>query len=126
MYKAERPGRPLRVYHLCYSDSLEKQKYVAAIRKEQDAFASLIDAKQHLVIPVDNAAPQALPQLAGAFEMVVASSMIERMTDSVDVLFASVASAGCCRVQHQTQPWSAKPTDVQSVSVTLKTPLRPT
>ena len=54
MYAAERTQSPVRVYHLSYADSLEQQRYLAAVEREQAAFTQLIEFKQHIVIPEEN------------------------------------------------------------------------
>lgn len=42
IYKASRPGKPLRVYFLIYGGSTEEQKYLTALSKEKKAFEHLI------------------------------------------------------------------------------------
>lgn len=42
IYKACRPGKPLRVYFLIYGGSTEEQKYLTALSKEKKAFEHLI------------------------------------------------------------------------------------
>lgn len=42
IYKASRPGKPLRVYFLLYGGSTEEQKYLTALSKEKKAFEHLI------------------------------------------------------------------------------------
>ncbi|MEQ2206407.1 hypothetical protein XENOCAPTIV_028936 [Xenoophorus captivus] len=42
IYKANRPGKPLRVYFLIYGGSTEEQKYLTALSKEKKAFEHLI------------------------------------------------------------------------------------
>lgn len=42
IYKAARPGKPLRVYFLIYGGSTEEQKYLTALSKEKKAFEHLI------------------------------------------------------------------------------------
>lgn len=42
VYKAMRPGKPLRVYFLIYGGSTEEQKYLTALSKEKKAFEHLI------------------------------------------------------------------------------------
>ncbi|XP_006812643.1 DNA repair endonuclease XPF-like [Saccoglossus kowalevskii] len=53
VYKACRPGEPLRVYFLVYSGSTEEQQYLTSLRKESNAFEHLIKEKATLVIPED-------------------------------------------------------------------------
>ena len=45
VFRAERPGIPLRVYFLCYEASVEEQKYLTALRREKEAFERLIHEK---------------------------------------------------------------------------------
>lgn len=42
IYKATRPGKPLRVYFLIYGGSTEEQKYLTALSREKKAFEHLI------------------------------------------------------------------------------------
>lgn len=51
IYKASRPGKPLRVYFLIYGGSTEEQKYLTALSKEKRAFEHLIREKATMVIP---------------------------------------------------------------------------
>ena len=51
VYKAERPGMPCRVYLLQHDTSLEEQRFLAAIRREQEAFQSLIRTREHMAAP---------------------------------------------------------------------------
>ncbi|XP_023584241.1 DNA repair endonuclease XPF isoform X2 [Trichechus manatus latirostris] len=51
IYRAGRPGKPLRVYFLIYGGSTEEQRYLTALRKEKEAFEKLIREKASMVIP---------------------------------------------------------------------------
>nr|XP_060642340.1 DNA repair endonuclease XPF isoform X1 [Anolis sagrei ordinatus] len=51
IYKASRPGIPLRVYFLIYAGSTEEQRYLTTLRKEKEAFEKLIREKANMVIP---------------------------------------------------------------------------
>ncbi|XP_066015092.1 DNA repair endonuclease XPF-like isoform X2 [Pocillopora verrucosa] len=51
VYKASRPGIPLRVYFLIYAGSVEEQKYLTTLRKEKEAFEVLIKNKGTMVVP---------------------------------------------------------------------------
>lgn len=51
VYKANRPGKPLRVYFLIYGGSTEEQKYLTELSKEKKAFEHLIKEKSTMVIP---------------------------------------------------------------------------
>ncbi|XP_010150396.1 PREDICTED: DNA repair endonuclease XPF, partial [Eurypyga helias] len=51
IYKASRPGKPLRVYFIIYGGSTEEQRYLTALRKEKEAFEKLIREKAGMVIP---------------------------------------------------------------------------
>ncbi|KAK1286890.1 DNA repair endonuclease UVH1 [Acorus calamus] len=53
VYKAQNPGRGVKVYFLFYEDSMEVQKFEASIRRENSAFESLIRQKSLMMIPVD-------------------------------------------------------------------------
>lgn len=45
IYKALRPGLPLRIYFLSYRASTEEQIYLTSLRREKEAFATLIKEK---------------------------------------------------------------------------------
>ncbi|XP_072024102.1 DNA repair endonuclease XPF-like [Amphiura filiformis] len=65
VFKASRPGIPLRVYFLIYSGSTEEQRYLTTLRQEKDAFEHLIKQKATMVIPEEiegkvDTAPQLL------------------------------------------------------------------
>lgn len=51
IYKANRPGKPLRVYFLIYGGSTEEQKYLTELSREKKAFEHLIKEKATMVIP---------------------------------------------------------------------------
>jgi DNA excision repair protein ERCC-4 len=51
VYKAERPGAPCRVYLLQHDTSTDEQRFLAALRREQEAFQTLIRARQHMAAP---------------------------------------------------------------------------
>ncbi|XP_066520593.1 DNA repair endonuclease XPF [Hoplias malabaricus] len=51
VYKASRPGKPLRVYFLIYGGSTEEQRYLTALCKEKQAFEHLIREKASMVVP---------------------------------------------------------------------------
>uniref|UniRef100_A0A3Q0RCE3 DNA repair endonuclease XPF n=1 Tax=Amphilophus citrinellus TaxID=61819 RepID=A0A3Q0RCE3_AMPCI len=51
IYKANRPGKPFRVYFLIYGGSTEEQKYLTALSKEKKAFEHLIREKATMVVP---------------------------------------------------------------------------
>ncbi|NP_001305340.2 DNA repair endonuclease XPF [Gallus gallus] len=51
IYKAGRPGKPLRVYFLIYGSSTEEQRYLTALRKEKEAFEKLIRERASMVVP---------------------------------------------------------------------------
>ncbi|XP_047464164.1 DNA repair endonuclease XPF [Mugil cephalus] len=51
IYKANRPGKALRVYFLIYGGSTEEQKYLTGLSKEKKAFEHLIREKATMVIP---------------------------------------------------------------------------
>jgi len=53
VYKAENSSRKLKVYFLFYEDSTEVQKFESSIRRENEAFESLIRQKSLMMIPVD-------------------------------------------------------------------------
>jgi len=56
VFKASRPGVPLRVYFLFYSGSIEEQRYLTSLRREKDAFELLIRQKAEMVIPEERQA----------------------------------------------------------------------
>ncbi|CAL8302324.1 unnamed protein product [Lota lota] len=51
IYKANRPGKSLRVYFLIYGGSTEEQRYLTALSKEKKAFEHLIREKATMVVP---------------------------------------------------------------------------
>uniref|UniRef100_A0A6Q2WVT2 DNA repair endonuclease XPF n=1 Tax=Esox lucius TaxID=8010 RepID=A0A6Q2WVT2_ESOLU len=51
VYKATRPGKPLRVYFLIYGSSTEEQRYLTSLAKEKQAFEHLIREKATMVVP---------------------------------------------------------------------------
>ncbi|XP_051529652.1 DNA repair endonuclease XPF [Myxocyprinus asiaticus] len=51
IYKASRPGKPLRVYFLIYGGSTEEQRYLTVLSKEKKAFEHLIREKASMVVP---------------------------------------------------------------------------
>ncbi|XP_038942944.1 DNA repair endonuclease XPF isoform X3 [Rattus norvegicus] len=51
IYRASRPGKPLRVYFFVYGGSTEEQRYLTALRKEKEAFEKLIREKASMVVP---------------------------------------------------------------------------
>ncbi|CAH1775707.1 unnamed protein product [Owenia fusiformis] len=50
VFKASRPGVPLRVYFMMYVGSTEEQRYLTTLRKEKEAFEYLIKEKSGMVI----------------------------------------------------------------------------
>lgn len=50
VYKASRPGKPLRVYFMMYKGSVEEQRYLTTLRREKEAFEYLIREKSTMVI----------------------------------------------------------------------------
>eukprot|EP00050_Salpingoeca_kvevrii_P001990 m.184488 g.184488 ORF g.184488 m.184488 type:complete len:911 (-) comp10509_c0_seq8:183-2915(-) len=53
VYKASRPGVPVRVYFMLYSQSLQEQRYLSAIRLETHAFEMMVRAKSSMAISED-------------------------------------------------------------------------
>ncbi|XP_052776482.1 DNA repair endonuclease XPF-like isoform X1 [Mya arenaria] len=51
VYKASHPESPLRVYFLMYTGSVEEQRYLTTLRKEKEAFETIIREKATMVIP---------------------------------------------------------------------------
>lgn len=45
LYKLMTPGANLRIYFATYQNSIEEQKFLSSIKKEQDAFDKLIREK---------------------------------------------------------------------------------
>ena len=75
VFKASRPGIPLRVYCLIYSGSVEEQRYLTVLRKEKDAFEVLIRQKASMVIPEERDARSS-----------VGVDMLRESASSVDAL----------------------------------------
>nr|XP_039252732.1 DNA repair endonuclease XPF-like [Styela clava] len=51
VYKACKPGVPFRIYVFTYESSTEEQVYLTTVRREKEAFNSLIQQKSTMVIP---------------------------------------------------------------------------
>ncbi|XP_062593307.1 DNA repair endonuclease XPF-like [Saccostrea cucullata] len=51
VFRASRPGVPLRVYFMMYTGSVEEQRYLTTLRMEKEAFEFLIQEKANMVIP---------------------------------------------------------------------------
>ncbi|KAL4235664.1 DNA repair endonuclease XPF [Mactra antiquata] len=51
VYRASNPSTPLRVYFLMYTGSVEEQRYLTSVRKENETFEYLIREKATMVIP---------------------------------------------------------------------------
>ena len=45
VYRSSHNDRNVRVYFMCYSGSIEEQRYLSAVRREKDAFTRLIKEK---------------------------------------------------------------------------------
>ena len=56
VFKASRPGVPLRVYFFFYRSSIEEQRYLSSLRHEKDAFELVIRQKAEMVIPEERQA----------------------------------------------------------------------
>jgi DNA excision repair protein ERCC-4 len=51
LFKLMTPGANLRIYFATYQNSIEEQKFLSSIKKEQDSFDKLIREKASMVIP---------------------------------------------------------------------------
>ncbi|XP_028403688.1 DNA repair endonuclease XPF-like isoform X1 [Dendronephthya gigantea] len=51
VFKASRAGIPLRIYFMVYAGSVEEQRYLTRLRKENEAFEMLIKSKATMIIP---------------------------------------------------------------------------
>ncbi|CAL4920269.1 unnamed protein product [Urochloa decumbens] len=78
VYKAENPSRKLKVYFLFYEDSTEVQKFESSIRRENEAFESLIRQKSLMMIPVDQDGRCIGPTLANEPEPLPCQNSITR------------------------------------------------
>lgn len=78
VYKAENPSRKLKVYFLFYEDSAEVQKFESSIRRENEAFESLIRQKSLMMIPVDQNGRCIGPTLANEPEPPLSQNSITR------------------------------------------------
>eukprot|EP00887_Chlorella_sp_A99_P005233 scaffold1.g5233.t1 len=65
LYRATRPGRPLRVYLLRYEDSVEMDKYQAVLVREREAFEQLIRTKEIMILPISQGPRPAVNPVAG-------------------------------------------------------------
>lgn len=52
VYRSTNPGVGVRVYFLIYSDSVEEQKYLSALRREKESFERLIREKSMMALPL--------------------------------------------------------------------------
>ncbi|KAJ1299243.1 hypothetical protein BS78_01G517000 [Paspalum vaginatum] len=78
VYKAENPSRNLKVYFLFYEDSTEVQKFESSIRRENEAFESLIRQKSLMMIPVDQDGRCIGPTVANEPEPLLCQNSITR------------------------------------------------
>ncbi|KAK3150185.1 hypothetical protein QOZ80_3AG0229940 [Eleusine coracana subsp. coracana] len=78
VYKAENASRKLKVYFLFYEDSTEVQKFESSIRRENEAFESLIRQKSLMMIPVDQDGCCIGPTLANEPEPLLSQNSITR------------------------------------------------
>ncbi|XP_025794296.1 DNA repair endonuclease UVH1 isoform X3 [Panicum hallii] len=78
VYKAENPSRKLKVYFLFYEDSTEVQKFESSIRRENEAFESLIRQKSLMMIPVDQDGRCIGPTLANEPDPLLCQNSITR------------------------------------------------
>ncbi|XP_011692831.1 PREDICTED: DNA repair endonuclease XPF [Wasmannia auropunctata] len=53
VYQNNNPSLELKVYFLIYGGSVEEQEYLTSLRREKDAFHSLITTKTTMVVPED-------------------------------------------------------------------------
>ena len=51
VYKSQHTTATLRVYFLSYSKSVEEQRYLSEVRRETEAFKTLIENKATMVVP---------------------------------------------------------------------------
>lgn len=73
VYKAERPGWPLRVYHLRYEESLESDKFNAGLARERHVFEELIRSKAHMAC-----SPSPPPLLSSSHPSILLTSQLAR------------------------------------------------
>ncbi|XP_051205942.1 DNA repair endonuclease UVH1 [Lolium perenne] len=78
VYKAENPSKKLRVYFLFYEESSEAQKFESSIRRENEAFESLIRQKSLMMIPVDQSGRCIGPTLANEPEPILSQNSLTR------------------------------------------------
>uniref|UniRef100_A0A0D3FCK7 ERCC4 domain-containing protein n=1 Tax=Oryza barthii TaxID=65489 RepID=A0A0D3FCK7_9ORYZ len=78
VYKAENPSMKLKVYFLFYEDSAEVQKFESSIRRENEAFESLIRQKSLMMIPVDQNGRCIGPTLANEPEALLSQNSLTR------------------------------------------------
>ncbi|KAG7203362.1 hypothetical protein KM043_013437 [Ampulex compressa] len=53
VYQNNNPSIDLRVYFLIYGGSVEEQEYLTSLRREKEAFHSLINTKTTMIVPED-------------------------------------------------------------------------
>mmetsp|Transcript_36237 Transcript_36237/g.57997 ORF Transcript_36237/g.57997 Transcript_36237/m.57997 type:complete len:788 (-) Transcript_36237:48-2411(-) len=57
IYQAQNPETRVKLYFLQYEDSVEEQRYLSDLKREQDTFRKLIDEKAGLVLSTRNELP---------------------------------------------------------------------
>uniref|UniRef100_A0ACD5VIP6 Uncharacterized protein n=1 Tax=Avena sativa TaxID=4498 RepID=A0ACD5VIP6_AVESA len=78
VYKAENPLKKLKVYFLFYEESSEVQKFESSIRRENEAFESLIRQKSLMMIPVDQSGRCLGPTPASEPEPILSQNSLTR------------------------------------------------
>uniref|UniRef100_A0ACD5ZPR0 Uncharacterized protein n=1 Tax=Avena sativa TaxID=4498 RepID=A0ACD5ZPR0_AVESA len=78
VYKAENPSKKLKVYFLFYEESSEVQKFESSIRRENEAFESLIRQKSLMMIPVDQSGRCLGPTPASEPEPILSQNSLTR------------------------------------------------
>ena len=58
VYRSSHSDRNVRVYFMCYKDSVEEQRYLSTVRKEKDAFTKLIKERGVRSLPLHHQSPQ--------------------------------------------------------------------
>ncbi|KAF9441286.1 hypothetical protein P691DRAFT_684433 [Macrolepiota fuliginosa MF-IS2] len=53
VYRSSHPGLAVRVYHMVYADSCEEHRYLAAIRKEKEAFERLVRERGSMLLTIE-------------------------------------------------------------------------
>ncbi|CAG9462914.1 unnamed protein product [Pedinophyceae sp. YPF-701] len=80
LFRASRPGRPLRVYMLYYEETAKEcERFLSASARETKAFVSLIQSRGHMLAPVDAQKRQVVLRQRNAADAYHPDALVEVM-----------------------------------------------